>query len=72
MSEPGDRAVGLCAHCAHAARVPSPRTVFWLCRLAASDARFERYPRLPRLECSGHAPGEPGSMAQPLGDAPPG
>lgn len=57
--------MGLCARCAHAARVPTPRAVFWLCRLAATDHRFERYPRLPRLACPGHEPGTPGTMAHP-------
>lgn len=56
--------VGLCAHCAHAARVATPRSTFWLCRLAASDARFERYPRLPVRECPGHLEGEPERSAR--------
>jgi hypothetical protein len=51
--------VGLCAQCRHAQRVPAPRTTYWLCRLAAVDPRFERYPRLPIRECVGHEPADP-------------
>jgi hypothetical protein len=51
--------VGLCARCCHARLVETPRSVFWMCALAASDARFPRYPRLPVLACDGFAEGEP-------------
>jgi hypothetical protein len=51
--------VGLCSICRHARRVVTPRSVFWMCRLAATDPRFERYPRLPVERCPGHEPGEP-------------
>ena len=64
MTEDEKRRVGLCARCAHASRVPTPRSLFWLCRLSGQDSRFERYPRLPVLECSGHQPGEPESLAR--------
>ena len=48
-------AVGLCAGCAHGHRVLSARgSVFWLCRRAAKDAAFVRYPRLPMLRCPGY------------------
>ena len=57
--------VGLCSACRHARRVPTPRAVFWMCRLAASDPRFERYPRLPVIRCAGHEPGEPSEEAEP-------
>ena len=61
--------VGLCARCRHARRVPTPRSVFWLCELAASDTRFERYPRLPVLECPGFEPGaRPADEADVAGD----
>ncbi|MFI5372633.1 MAG: hypothetical protein ACHQ52_13840 [Candidatus Eisenbacteria bacterium] len=49
----GDDRVGLCAHCAHAQRVPAPRAVYWMCRRSQSDARYEKYPRLPMLACPG-------------------
>jgi len=54
-----DRAVGLCADCVHANRVVSARgSVFWLCRLSASDPGFVKYPRLPVLRCRGHRRGD--------------
>lgn len=53
--------VGLCRHCAHAREVGTSRSVFWLCQRAATDARFERYPRLPVISCPGFEPGEPRS-----------
>ena len=46
--------VGLCWTCRHARVVATPRGRFWLCRLAATDPRFEKYPRLPVLSCDGH------------------
>ncbi len=56
MQSPPDR-LGLCGRCRHAQRVATPRSVFWLCGLSRSDARFERYPRLPVLACEGFEPG---------------
>jgi hypothetical protein len=48
------RTVGLCARCRHAARQETARgSVFWRCRLAETDARFVRYPRLPVVTCPG-------------------
>lgn len=45
---------GLCARCVHARRVESRRgSVFLLCERASADPRFDRYPRLPVLDCSG-------------------
>jgi hypothetical protein len=55
--------VGLCSICRHARRVTTPRSVFWMCALAATDARFERYPRLPVTRCAGHERGEPADQA---------
>ena len=69
MTGSAERQAGLCARCAHASIVPTPRSEFWLCRLAARDARFERYPRLPVLECAGHEPGEPERLARLPADA---
>ena len=51
--------IGLCATCAHARIVPTPRATYWRCALAATDPRFAKYPRLPVLECDGHEPGDP-------------
>ena len=45
---------GLCAACAHVQIITSSRgSTFYLCRLAAVDPRFPRYPRLPVLKCEG-------------------
>ena len=52
--------MGLCLHCRHARRVPTPRALYWLCELAATDPRFEKYPRLPVLACDGYEPGAGG------------
>lgn len=46
--------VGLCATCRHARQVPTPKTLYWLCGLAATDPRFDRYPRLPVVACGGY------------------
>ncbi|OGF22139.1 MAG: hypothetical protein A2V63_08285 [Candidatus Eisenbacteria bacterium RBG_19FT_COMBO_70_11] len=51
-----DAGVGLCSTCRHAQRVETPRSVFWRCRLAETDPRFERYPRLPVITCEGYRP----------------
>jgi hypothetical protein len=48
--------VGLCLSCRHARRVPTPRATYWLCALSATDPRFEKYPRLPVLACTGYEP----------------
>jgi hypothetical protein len=46
---------GLCVQCLHVRRVESDRgSVFFLCQLALSDARFRKYPRLPVLSCDGY------------------
>lgn len=47
---------GLCAGCAHLDLLRSPRSVFVRCGLAATDARFPRYPRLPVADCAGFRP----------------
>lgn len=51
---------GLCGGCGNA-RIVETRTGsrFFLCRLAAVDPRFPRYPRLPVLLCAGYVAGEP-------------
>jgi hypothetical protein len=54
-SPAGAAGVGLCATCAHARRITSARrSVFWFCAKAATDPRFNRYPRLPVLGCPGY------------------
>jgi len=62
--------VGLCAECKHARVQRNAReSEFWRCLKAETDARFERYPRLPVSECAGYerAP----SLSRP-GRGPPG
>jgi hypothetical protein len=51
-----DRTTGLCATCAHVAKIRSDRgSVFYRCRLAGQDPRFPKYPRLPVLSCDGYS-----------------
>jgi hypothetical protein len=50
---------GLCASCRHAAVIRGARSRFWMCRRSATDPSFDRYPRLPILQCRGYEPGEP-------------
>jgi hypothetical protein len=48
-------AAGLCADCVHARHIESDRSsVFLLCNLSLTDARFPKYPRLPVLSCDGY------------------
>ena len=47
---------GLCGDCAHARQITSDRASSFLqCQLSFTDRRFEKYPRLPVLACSGYA-----------------
>jgi len=49
--------VGLCSACVNVRRVTSDRgSVFYLCELSKTDARFPRYPRLPVVSCVGFQP----------------
>ena len=57
MTESTETQVGLCFRCRHARVVETPRSRFWLCRLSATDERFERYPRLPIRACPGFEAG---------------
>ncbi len=51
--------IGLCATCRHARVVHSSRgSTFYLCQLAESDPRFDKYPRLPVPRCAGYEPAE--------------
>jgi hypothetical protein len=53
----GDSREGLCATCRHARRITSDRgSVFVLCDLSRTDARFPRYPQLPVQQCEGYRP----------------
>ena len=53
----GDPAVGLCAECAQCHRVASARgATFFLCRRAATEPAYARYPRLPVTWCQGFVP----------------
>ena len=57
---------GLCPGCAHVKLVRTERgSVFLLCRLAARDPRFPKYPSQPRLLCAGHEPAETAGGAGP-------
>jgi hypothetical protein len=50
---------GLCGHCVHCQVIEGARTRFYLCRLAATDPRFRRYPVIPVRVCAGHVDGSP-------------
>jgi hypothetical protein len=46
---------GLCATCENMRSIVSDRgSVFYLCELSKTDARFPKYPRLPVRECAGY------------------
>jgi hypothetical protein len=46
---------GLCSTCLHAQLIESSKgSVFLLCQLSKTDARFPKYPRLPVLSCAGY------------------
>jgi hypothetical protein len=58
---------GLCATCVNMRSIVSDRgSVFYLCELSKTDARFPKYPRLPIIECSGYQHKE-NSTTQPRG-----
>ena len=49
-----DAGVGLCRRCCWARQSSNRRgSVFWLCRRSLTDPEWEKYPRLPVLECRG-------------------
>jgi hypothetical protein len=53
--DPGKIDPGLCGSCRHAQVVRSDRgSVFYRCLLAATDARFQKYPALPVIACEGY------------------
>jgi predicted CoA-binding protein len=52
-SEAESDPIGLCRDCRNARQVPAQHTTYWLCRRAADDPTFPRYPRLPIRACRG-------------------
>jgi len=45
---------GLCSRCRHLKTITSGRgSVFFLCQLARTDARFSKYPPIPVIACPG-------------------
>ncbi|MCI0699365.1 hypothetical protein L0337_46100 [candidate division KSB1 bacterium] len=61
--------IGLCQTCRNVRVVNSGRGgTFYLCRLAAHDPRFPKYPRLPVLVCNGY---EPTDTSKLQGNEPP-
>ena len=46
---------GLCESCRWIRVVTSRNSMFVLCRLSETDARFPRYPALPVLQCQGYS-----------------
>jgi hypothetical protein len=64
-----DDSVGLCCRCLHARIVRTPRSTFWRCALAETDARFDRYPRLPVIRCDGFAASAAAPVEPPSGGA---
>ena len=52
---PENRRVGLCFTCRHVRVVRTDRgSIFYQCQLAATDARYAKYPRLPVIVCPGY------------------
>ncbi len=61
-AEPSPPEAGLCARCRHLRRIQSQRgSTFYLCRRAATDPRYPKYPPLPVLSCPGYEPVAPTS-----------
>jgi hypothetical protein len=49
--------IGLCAACQHVKVIKSAKDCFFvMCGLAKTNPRFEKYPVLPVLRCSGYKP----------------
>ena len=52
---PESATAGLCADCAHAKKLRTKiDATIYLCGLAAVDARFPKFPRLPVHACAGY------------------
>lgn len=59
-AETGVPGAGLCNSCVQQRVIVSDRgSAFSMCRLAAFDARFARYPRLPVVRCDGYEGASP-------------
>ena len=57
---------GECGACRQAQVVRSARgAVFYLCRRSQSDARYPRYPALPRWQCAGYDPEPLPAVSEP-------
>jgi len=55
--------VGLCTQCHHARAIRSAKgSEFWLCERSKHDARFAKYPALPRRACEGFEPIVPSAL----------
>lgn len=65
----GANDIGLCERCRHARRVETPRSLFWMCELSATDARFAKYPRLPVHACAGFESAGPSDPERAPGGA---
>ena len=66
-ADPDERTrVGLCAACAQARRLVSPKgSVFFRCGRAAEDPDFRDYPPLPVRACAGFVEAESRPAADP-------
>jgi hypothetical protein len=63
-SSGNSESVGLCFDCEHSRVIRSDRgSIFYLCRLSATDPRFVKYPRLPVLSCPGYRRTSAGSSS---------
>lgn len=51
-----DDPVGLCRRCIHARRVPAGAQLYWMCERSLTDPGYDKYPRLPVLQCPGYEP----------------
>ena len=53
-----DPRIGLCSNCQFARPLKHPQggTPYYKCELAANNVQFDKFPRLPILQCPGHRP----------------
>ena len=59
-----DHPAGLCGACKHCRTTGNRRgSIFYLCELSKTDARFRRYPPLPRISCPGFELADPDPWA---------
>ena len=51
---PPEEKIGLCTRCRHSQAVKSHRgPAYFLCRLAATNNHFLKYPYIPVIKCAG-------------------